>query len=119
MAAFAGAFALAAPSFAAPADPLAGMYGNTVVVTQEDGSSTRIHFREDGTWEQRDDAGNIFRGTFAREGGELCFTLTEPNQGSGTTRECDVIEPGHVVGHKWSTVDHGKTVRYEILKGIQ
>lgn len=119
MAAFVGAIALAAPSLAETADPLAGMYGNTLVVTQEDGSSTRIHFRADGTWDQRD-GGTIFRGTFAREGEEMCFTLVEPSPGGGQpTRECDTIEPGHIAGDKWSAVDRGKTVRYEIVKGLQ
>ena len=118
-----GALGLAGSAWAAAADPLAGLYGNTMIC-KTDTSECHVWYNADGTWKSgnmiKDDKGawNLVgnEGTFRTENGKLC---RKDSTGRETGICRDVPELGHKLGDKWSGTSprSGQTQTYEVVVG--
>jgi hypothetical protein len=113
----AGALALtAAPAFAQDpaADPMAGSYGNTIVMSIPPYWSARQYIEPDHTWRQVDNNGRVVLGTWKLDKGQNCLTETKP---PGPTRCYRPTQ--HKVGDLWTNqdADTGATVFLTIEKG--
>jgi hypothetical protein len=109
--------AMAGAAQAAPPDPMAGFYGNTVTIDVPAGYySARRFIDPDGTWREPHGSDEI-RGVWRIDVGQVCSWQTEP----------PVHNPRHYcypvvarkVGDKWTTVDpdSGNTVYQAIEPG--
>jgi hypothetical protein len=59
-------------------DPLAELYGNTIVETRADGLGAKLHFNKDGSFEVIN-ADRTMKGTYTKnEKNEICLTMTPP-----------------------------------------
>lgn len=90
------AFAVAAPAFA---DTIENGYGNTFVVTLDNGASARYHFNEDGTFAATGPDGSTSTGRYEAANGQLCFL------GEGDQRQCAPLVSGKNVGDTWEQLD--------------
>ncbi len=115
--------AFAAMAWAAD-DPLAGLYGNTLIC-KTDSMECHVWYNPDGTWQSgqmiKDDKGNWnlvgFEGTFRTEDGKMCRKDTAGRE-NGVCRI--VAELGHKLGDKWSGPsprDPQLQQNYEIVAG--
>jgi hypothetical protein len=114
------AFALTtAAAFAG--DQFAGMYGNTVIVKDSDGTESRVFINPDKTWEQRMADGKTARGTYMwRDETHFCITVTEPapKPGEQAEQECHEMTGDHKVGDTWTmTSDDGDKTTLSIVAG--
>ena len=72
---------LAAP---AHADPLEGLYGNTVTSTSPSGKVYVYYFNKDGTFENHYPSGRVIKGTFVwTDAQTACFIVTDPPPAKG------------------------------------
>ena len=115
------AIACAVALFAAPAlaedtglDPMAGSYGNTIVMTIPPYWSARQYIEPDHSWRQVDNNGRVVLGTWKVEKGQNCLTETKPR---GPTRCYPLTQ--HKVGDLWTNQDaeSGQTVFLTIEAG--
>jgi hypothetical protein len=93
----------------APAgDPMAPLYGNTVVMVDSGGLESHTHFNPDHTFDGVAPAYNYpFKGTWSIDaGGNLCRVF-DPVPPTVTNPVCGPMS-AHVVGDKW-TDDKGGT----------
>jgi hypothetical protein len=111
---------LALSATAAMADQFAGIYGNTVTVTQPDGSRSTVYVNADKTWEQHLADGKVFKGTWAwKDDTHACFTQVAPAPKPGEQAEsCDEITGDHKAGDTWTeTDDKGNKTTIAITAG--
>lgn len=103
--------ALAFSSLAVHADPMAGMYGNTLKMTMSDGKSSTVYINQDMSWEQHMADGTALKGTWAwKDPTTACFTQTVPAPKAGMAPYCTMINP-HNAGDTWDEKDsQGKVV---------
>jgi hypothetical protein len=122
-----GASALVALSLAGSAmaadDPMAGAYGNTVVVTNEKGEATKLWIAKDGTFKV-EAGGKTGTGKWVLKDGnkKYCSTADLPAgapAGTAAPKEaCSDFAGAHKAGDKWQQKDaDGKTVTVEIKAG--
>ena len=107
----------------AAADPVASAYGNTVVVTNDKGETSKIWFKADGTYSGVSAKGEKFTGKFAIKGGKYCGTADLPAAapaGTPAPKEmCQDYQGTHKVGDKWTQNDSmGKPITIEIKAGM-
>src|SRR5215475_2911156 len=105
----------------AASDPLAGLYGNTMIC-RTNTTECHVWYNADGTWKSgnmlKDDKGawNLVgnEGTFRTEDGKLCRKDATGKE-TGICR--DVPELGHKLGDKWSgkSPRSGETQTYEVV----
>lgn len=106
--------------------PMAGTFGNTVLVTDADGKVTKYAFKDGGTWTAKTPDGKDANGTWELTEGEkkICLTLVLP---AGATPPEGGIKPacsefvggGKKAGDKWTQNDaNGKPVTVEIKAGM-
>jgi hypothetical protein len=101
------AAALTAGAAFAQADPMAGMYGNTMVVVSGTGMESHTVYSADHTFAGIvPSMGYKYQGTWALDDkGQLCRTFNPPVPGR-TNPDCDPLTP-HAVGDKWTMPDGG------------
>jgi hypothetical protein len=104
-------------------DQFAGMYGNTLVVKDQDGTTTRVFINADKTWEQRMADGKIARGTYSwTDETHFCIVVVEPpaKPGEQAHKECHEISGDRKVGDTWTmTGTDGKPTQLTIVAGRQ
>ena len=110
----AAAFAVAT---AAQADPFAGAYGNTINVTQPDGSKGIAYFNPDKSYEEHRD-GKVIKGTYEVTGDTVCKYITDPvPTDPGVAKICSKATD-HKVGDTWTEpTPDGKTITLSITAG--
>ena len=114
----AAAVAALAVSTAAQADPLAGAYGNTITITQDDGTKFTAYFNADKTWEEHHGA-TVVKGTFEfKDNNQLCKTITAPAPADpAKATSCEVAQD-HKIGDTWTeTSPNGKSITITITAG--
>ena len=62
----------------AAADPMVGVYGNTVKVTYPNGAASQMYIDADGAYAAKAPDGAMAKGTWKVEGGQTCFTQVDP-----------------------------------------
>ena len=124
-----GVGALVAMSVAGAAmaadDPMAGTYGNTVVVTNAKGETTKLWIAKDGTFKGESAKGDKFSGkwTLKDNNKQYCSTADLPaNAPAGTPapkETCTELAGVHKAGDKWEQKDAaGENVALEIKAGM-
>ena len=109
--------AFASQVCAAPADPMAGFYGNTVTISVPDGYYFARRFIDpDGTWREPR-GGDEIRGVWRIDDGQVCSWQTAPPVQNPRHYCYPVI--ARKVGDKWTTTDPdtGSTVYTAIEPG--
>ena len=103
---------------AAQADPLAGAYGNTITVTQDDGVKFTAFFNPDKTWEEHHGA-TVIKGTFElKDNNQLCKTITNPAPVDPAKATSCEVAADHKVGDTWTeTSPNGKQISITITAG--
>ena len=124
-----GASALVAMSFANAAlaedDPMAGAYGNTVVVTNAKGESYKLWIKDDGTWASEDAKGQKGSGKWAlkEDNTKYCSTpnlpADAPKDAEAPKEACSEFKGAHKAGDKWEQNDaNGEKITVEIVAGM-
>lgn len=123
-----GVSALVAMSFAGAAladDPMAAVYGNTVVVTNAKGESSKIWIAKDGTFKGESAKGDKFTGkwTLKDNNKQYCSTVDLPAGAPAGTpapkENCTALEAGRKAGDKWEQTDAaGAKSTVEIKAGM-
>jgi hypothetical protein len=86
---------------AAHAD-MSGMVGNTVVLAGGD-NTIKVQLHADGTYQTSLSNGTTVKGTWADNGGQLCYTQTDPAPPAGRPNPfCVPGMDGKKVGDTWS-----------------
>ncbi|HRK63440.1 MAG TPA: hypothetical protein PLN53_03550 [Terricaulis sp.] len=97
---------------AAQAQSIDNAFGNTVVVTLQNGASLRYHFNADRTFTLHAPDGTAHNGTWEIAGDQLCLT----SEAMG--RSCSALEGDRQVGDTWtSTSGDGSTVTLSLQRG--
>jgi hypothetical protein len=117
--------AVAALAFAgtALADTMAETYGNTVQSTNDKGETTKLWFKNDGTYTVETAKGEKGSGKWAIKDGKYCGTPNLPANAPKDTpapkEACTEYQANHKVGDKWTQKDSdGKDITVEIKKGM-
>ena len=120
-----GASALVALSVAGAAiaadDPMAGAYGNTVVVTNEKGETSKIWINKDGTYKVEAN-GKTGTGKWVLKDANKKYCSTPDASADAKApapkETCTDFAGAHKAGDKWQQKDaDGKTVTVEIKAG--
>lgn len=117
------AFSLAGAAFAAD-DPMSGVYGNTIVVTNAKGESTKLWINKDGTYKAQGADGKSGTGKWVvkENNTKYCSTpdlpATAPAGTAAPKETCSEFKGGHKAGDKWQQKDaEGQTITVEIKAG--
>jgi len=115
------ALGLAGAAIAAD-DPMAGAYGNTVVVTNAKGEKSKLWINKDGTFKGETAKGEKFTGKWALKDGKYCSTVDLPANAPKDTpapkESCSPFAGPHKAGDKWTQKDaEGADVTVEIVAG--
>ncbi len=104
----AGVFAALSVSVAQADDPMATLYGNTIVVVDKSGMESHTHYNADHTFNGTVPSMSYnYQGTWSIDDkGQLCRVFDPPVPGR-TNPDCDVLTP-HAVGDTWTSPDAGK-----------
>ena len=124
-----GASALIAVSLAgavmAADDPMAGAYGNTVIVTNGKGESSKLWINKDGTYTGETSKGEKFSGkwTLKENNSKYCSTpnlpANAPKETPAPKESCSEFKGGHKAGDKWEQKDaNGEKITVEIKAGM-
>jgi hypothetical protein len=91
----------------AASDPMAGYYGNTVVVVDAKGLESHTYYSADHTFTGVAPAYSYkYQGTWEMQGDQLCRTFN-PEPPGITNPNCDAFAP-HAVGDTWTSADGAK-----------
>lgn len=110
------ALALSTTLAVAAADPMAGRYGNTTVVTNAKGEVTKLHYNQDGTMAVILPDGTKTTGKWAMKDGKLCVTADAgPQKGQ---EQCNPFAGEKKVGDTWEiTMGDGSKAKVTIVAG--
>jgi hypothetical protein len=100
---------------AAPADPMASRYENTVTLTDAKGAVTKVHYNKDGTMTVTQPDGAKVTGKWTLKDGKLCVTLD-----AGPTAGKEGCNPfaDHKVGDTWDvTLADGTKSKAALVAG--
>jgi hypothetical protein len=104
-------------SGAALADPMASAYGNTVSITYPNGAVAKMHIDADGTYMTTAPDGATAKGSWKIEGGNTCFTQTEPAPPASMGANCSPTADKKV-GDSWTAPGpNGSTLTVSIVAG--
>ncbi len=117
--------AVAAIGFAgvAFADTMKEAEGNTVLVTNAKGETSKIWYKGDGTFTVEGSKGEKGSGKWAIKDGKYCATpnlpATAPKDTPAPKEACTEYQGNHKVGDKWTQKGtDGTDVTVEIKKGM-
>lgn len=106
-------------------DPMAGAYGNTVVVTNAKGEASKLWIAKDGTFKGETAKGEKFTGKWAlkENNTKYCATADLPANAPKDTpapkEACSEFKGPHKAGDKWDQTDAaGEKVTVEIKAGM-
>lgn len=106
-------------------DPMAGAYGNTVVVTNAKGEASKLWIAKDGTFKGETAKGEKFTGKWAlkENNSKYCATADLPANAPKDTpapkEACSEFKGPHKAGDKWDQTDAaGEKVTVEIKAGM-
>jgi hypothetical protein len=110
------------PPSASASDPANGPFGNTVVVTNADGSSERFYIEPDGTYTARRSDGAMLNGRWTESGPEndgiACFVENSPTLPPDQQRTCFLHSHRRNVGDSFDAVDQaGHKIHVSIVAG--
>ena len=110
----AAAFGL--PAYAA--DPMAGYYGNTLVVTTPKGER-KVSYKADHTYASVDGEGKTSTGTWEVKGSDLCMTrLQPPPDKDRAGAHCRPLAADKKAGDSWeNTNDEGRKMSFKLIAG--
>jgi len=104
-------------SGAALADPMASAYGNTVAITYPNGAVAKMHIDADGTYMTKAPDGATAKGSWKIDGGNTCFTQTDPAPPAGMGANCSPTAEKKV-GDSWTAPGpNGSTLTVSIVAG--
>ncbi len=108
----------AAPA-AAPGDPFAAEYGNTLTQTGPDGARIVTYINEDHTWVQHLPDGSTRSGTYRwQDDHTVCFAQTDPTPTNGQGTGCNEVHSAHQIGDSWTQRDSkGQSYTMTIVAG--
>lgn len=96
-------------------DPMAGTYGNVVVVTNAKGDVSKLWISQDGTYSYESAKGERRTGRWARKGDQLCLTPNPRDDAPSPKESCAEFKGSHRVGAKWKQKNAlGEEVTVEI-----
>jgi hypothetical protein len=106
-------------------DPMAGAYGNTVLVTNSKGETSKLWIKQDGTLTGENAKGEKFSGKWAlkENNTKYCSTpdlpATAPKDTPAPKETCSEFKGPHKPGDKWEQNDaNGEKVTIEIKAGM-
>ena len=109
----AAATALAGGAYA----DVAGLVGNTVVLTTGDGGQIKVQLHSDGSY-QTTTAQGVVKGTWKFDNGQLCYTQTTPPPQAGAPSPfCVQGMDGKKVGDTWSQPGPGGDMKGSVVSG--
>ena len=118
------AFSVAGAAVAAE-DVMAGAYGNTVVITDAKGASSKLWIAKDGTFKIQAADGKSATGKWVLKDNntKYCSTIELPKEAPAGTpapkETCSEFKGAHKAGDKWQQNDaDGKPVSVEIKAGM-
>lgn len=98
-------------------DPLAGVYGNTVTITNAGGEVTKLHINADNSYAAMLPGDVTHKGTWAVTEGTICFTLVEPAPPADAQPVCGLVEAGRKAGDSWDQGEGDQKVTIAITEG--
>ena len=82
---------------------MAGLVGNTVVLTTPDNNTIKVQLHADGTYQTVMSNGPGAKGTWKGDNGQLCYTQTDPAPAPGRPNPfCAQGMDGKKVGDTWT-----------------
>lgn len=101
----------------AMADPMAGVYGNTVTITYPNGMVAKMFIDAGGSYATTGPDGSTMKGSWKVENGATCFTQTDPAPPAGMPANCSpTVEKK--VGDSWTAPGpEGSTITIAIVAG--
>ena len=106
-------------------DPMAGAYGNTVLVTNAKGETSKLWINKDGTFKGESAKGEKFSGKWALKDNntKYCSTADLPANAPKDTpapkEACSEFKGPHKAGDKWQQKDaNGEDVTVEVKAGM-
>lgn len=107
--------ALVASAFAA--DPMAGYYGNTLVVSGPKGER-KMMYNADHTYSSTDAEGKAASGTWEVKGAELCTTRLQPPPDKPNDAHCRPLAADKKAGDSWQAPGrNGETMTFKVVAG--
>jgi hypothetical protein len=117
LAGFAVAAMSASLAFAAD-DPMASRYGNTIVISGPDGKEVgRVYYDADHKVVRKMADGKEVKGTWAMEGGKLCFLQTDPAPKPEEAKQCNDFPGAKAVGDSWEVTTPMGKLKATLQKG--
>ena len=102
---------------AAQAD-MAGMVGNTIVLSGANNLMIKVQLHADGTYQTLVGGGPTVKGVWKDKDGQLCYTQTDPAPAAGQPAEfCAPGMNGHKVGDTWTQQGPGGTLNGSVVAG--
>ncbi len=105
-------------------DPIGGVYGNTVFMTNGKGETTKLWINRDGTFTGESSTGKKYSGKWAVRENNTKFCTTPdlpanaPKDTPAPKESCFAFEAGHKVGDKWEQMGaNGEKKTVEIKGG--
>jgi len=106
-------------------DPMAGAYGNTVLVTNDKNETSKLWIKNDGTFTSENAKGEKGSGKWAlkENNTKYCFIGNLPADAPKDTpapkEACSEFKGAHKAGDKWEQMDsENKKVMVEIKTGM-
>jgi hypothetical protein len=118
-----GVIAAGSLSSAAFAGTMEETFGNTVLMTNAAGETSKSWPKADGTYTSEGPKGEKVSGTWVIKDGKICSTPSlPPDAKPGTpapTESCSEYQADHKVGDKWTQSDAtGAQITVEIVQGM-
>jgi hypothetical protein len=103
----------------AQADTMEESFGNTVLVTNDRGESTKFWMKADGTYTMAGPNGEAGTGKWTIRGDKVCSIPDVAAGAPPAAESCSDYQPNHKVGDKWTQSDpNGHVSTVEIVKGM-
>lgn len=108
----------------AAADPMAGVYGNTVIVTNAKGEVTKVWINKDGTYKVQSSTGQAGTGKWAVKDNNTKYCsipdlpASAPAGTAAPKESCSEFHGGKNPGDKWQQKDaDGQPITVEVKAG--
>lgn len=106
-------------------DPMEGAYGNTVLVTNAKGETSKLWIAKDGSFKGENAKGEKFTGKWALKDNNTKYCATAdlppnaPKETPAPKEACSEFKGAHKAGDKWQQKDaNGEDVTVEIKAGM-
>ncbi len=97
---------------------VAGLVGNTVLLTTPDNNTIKIQLHADGTYQTLVSNGPGAKGTWKVDNGQLCYSQTDPAPPAGRPNPfCAPGMDGRKVGDTWTQPGPGGNMNGSVVAG--